>query len=212
MTCLTIATGYNSPPRNPRDADCVFLPESLAFKLLHAGESGVDCGRLVIEYPGRASDRRRAVEDAIRRTPGLDALAVFGHGVPSKLIATGHGMGTVDGLAAALESVACTQIILYACLTGRGTTGFADALADALPWAHVWAHSTAGHATWNPYVELAGGPNGGDPVFTPADGLRWAHWRDRLRSDQRFRLTFWHAGRGLGRAQALEAVRESAGR
>jgi hypothetical protein len=221
MTALVITTGYNSPPRRPRDASAVFLPESQAFKTLHAGESGVDCARLVIEHPQTTDRRRAVVEDAIRRTSNLNVLAVFGHGHANGLVATGHGIAHVGKLAEAItdaaqeyddENTDCdpdVDVILYACLTGRGKTGFADALADAMPWAHVYAHSTAGHATWNPYVELAGGPNGGDPIWTPRD-LEWPRWRDRLRESQSYRLTFWHAGRGLPRAQTLEAIREGA--
>jgi hypothetical protein len=207
MTTLTITQGYNIPGKS--DATGAFLPEARAFRDLHGG------ALLEFVSPTPPSDRRIWTEGHIRTTPDLDVLAIFGHGTPTRLLATGHGMGTVLGLADAIaevESEGPVSILLYACLTGRGRTGFADALADRLPADHVWAHSTAGHTAWNPYVELSGGPNGGDPVFVPADGPRWRRWRERMLADRDYRLSFWRVAHGLPRAQALEAVREEAGK
>jgi hypothetical protein len=218
MTTLILAQGYNKPGINPRtgkpwtDATGAFLPEARAFKALHGGTL------LELASPTPPPYRRVWSERAIRATTDLDVLAVFGHGTPSRLVLTGHGMAQVDDLVDAIveaepwDDHEPLTIVLYACLTGRGRTGFADVLADRLPADHVWAHSTAGHTTWNPYVELAGGPNGGDPVFVPKDGPRWRRWRDRLREDQAYRLSFWKVAHGLPRAQALEAVREEATR
>jgi len=219
MTTLVVATGYNRPGINKRtgrpwaDADGAFLPEAEAFQELHGG-------RIEVEGLRRDSGaRRKWAEHTIRSCPGLDTLAVFGHGTPTTLVATGHGIetkrqaSTLWSLTFAIDDVAKVraEIILYACLTARGKLGFADQLADLLPCSRVWSHSTAGHTTWNPFVELAGGPNGGDPVFTQKDGPRWRRWRERLK-EQAFRLSFWKAARGLPRADALEAVREEATR
>lgn len=209
MTTLILAQGYNSPGKS--DAYGAFLPEAQAFAALHAPAE--------VYYLARSippANRRSWSEQLIRNTPDLDVLAVFGHGTPSQLRLTGHGMAQVvdlsDAIGAAEVDDGPVSILLYACLTARGRTGFADALADRLPADNVWAHSTPGHTTWNPFVELSGGPRGGDPVFTPNDGPRWRRWRERLRKDQAYRLSFWKAAHGLPRADALEAVREEAGR
>ena len=93
MTALCIATGYNSPPRNPRDASAVFLPESAAFCFAHS-QDGLPAPRYVIEDRIPAPRRRTRVETVIRATPGLDVLAVFGHGHRSGLACTGHSPGT----------------------------------------------------------------------------------------------------------------------
>jgi len=214
MTVLTITQGYNSPGKS--DATGAFLPEARRFKELHGG------GLLELVSPTPPATRRVWTEGHIRTTPDLDVLAVFGHGTPTQLRLTGHGMGQVDDLAMAIgeaESEGPVSILLYACLTARGKTGFADVLADRLPADHVWAHestsphkATGGHTSWNPFVELSGGPNGGDPVYLPSDGPRWRRWRDRLREDQAYRLSFWKVAHGLPRREALEAVREEAGK
>lgn len=219
MKTLSIITGHNRAGVNPKtghpwaDATGAFIPEGNAFVRLHGGT------RCEIASPVPPVRRRKLVEDAILGEPGLGVLAVFGHGTPRMLAATGHGIpGGVNDLAGAIKGTCrrddsgCVtaepiSIILYACLTARGEIGFADLLADVLPWASVWAHSTAGHSTWNPFVELAGGPCGGDPVFRPRDGHLWKRWRERLREDQVFRLSFWVPAHGLPRSQALDAVR-----
>lgn len=221
MKTLTIVTGYNAPGKS--DATGAFLPEARAFQALHGYRDVVDgaehIGGAWLEYaaPMPAANRRSMAEKSIAATPGLEVLAVFGHGTASSLIATGHTLRHVHDLAAAIATAArgaaSTQpltVVLYACSTGYGKIGFADQLADALAArvasANVWAHSTPGHTSWNPYVELAGGPNGGDPIARPGDPL-WKRWRERLRDDQAFRLSFWQAAHGLERAAALEAVR-----
>jgi hypothetical protein len=208
MTTLIITQGYNSPGKS--DATGAFLPEARRFKALHGG------ALLELVDPMTPTQRRIWTEHHIRVTADLDVLAVFGHGTPTMLRATGHGMKQVGALASAIFTAESDSepvtILLYACLTGRGKTGFADVLADRLPADHVWAHSTAGHTTWNPFVALSGGPNGGDPVFVPSDGPLWRRWRERLREDQAYRLSFWKVAHGLPRREALEAVREESGR
>jgi hypothetical protein len=157
--------------------------------------------------------RRALVEDAILGEFNLAVLSVFGHGTPRGLAATGHGLDHVGALAATIAPTCPWNpktIVLYACLAARGKIGFADRLARCLDednGDNVWAHTTAGHSTWNPFVELAGGPSGGDPVFIPGDGPLWKRWRERLREDQVFRLSFWKPAHGLPRSQALDAVR-----
>jgi len=217
MRVLTIATGYDSPGINPKtglpwaDATGAFLPEEKAFRALHGGAR--------LEYVTRipAADRRNLAESSIVAEPGLEVLAVFGHGMTSSLIATGHTLRHVYDLAAAISTAAraaaSTQpltAMLYACSTGTGKIGFADRLADRLAElqisANVYAHTTPGHATWNPRVELSGGPRAGDAIVRPGEPL-WKRWRERLRADQAFRLSFWRPGHGLGREAALEAVR-----
>lgn len=202
MNQLAIITAYNRPGK--KDATGAFVPEGRRWGMLYGAE------RFEIMSPYPAIRRRESVENAIRAMSNLDVLAVFGHGTQSSLIATGHGMKHIADLAAAIRHGDRPQtVILYACSTARGKRGFADVLAAALPHAHVWAHTTAGHATWNPYVELAGGPNNGDPVWTLQDGrVHWRRWYERLREDQDYRLSWWVPAHGtLTRAEALNAVR-----
>jgi hypothetical protein len=209
MKILTIETGYDSPGKH--DATGAFLPEAAAFRKLHGGS------RLEFVTAQTAAKRRAATDSAIRGEPGLDVLATFGHGTATSLIVTGHTNATVAALGAAvreaqscefLESDTNLTVILYACSTASGRAGFADHLADLLPGANVWAHTAAGHATWNPNTELAGGPNHGDPIARPGEPL-WKRWAARMHDDQAFRLSFWLPAHGLSRADALEAVRGS---
>jgi hypothetical protein len=217
MKILEIVTGYNRTGINPKtgrpwqDATGAFLPEEKAFRKLHGG------GRLEFVTPSTPVKRRLATEAAIRGEPGLDVLAIFGHGTASSLIVSGHGLANVHGLAEVIcatqearlpYSVPALTVVLYACSTAAGKEGFADKLADLVPFANVWAHSKAGHSTWNPNTELAGGPNRGDPIARPGDPL-WRKWRDRMAEDQSYRLSFWLPAHGLRRAEALEAVRAS---
>jgi hypothetical protein len=215
MNVLTIATGYDSPGK--KDATGAFLPEAKAFAELYGGA--------YLRLAKLSSTARRAtVENTISEIEQIDVIAVFGHGTSTSLIATGHTIRHVYDLAGVINAAANSapsplskskrplSIILYACSTGFGKTGFADLLADQLamqaPGVNVWAHSTAGHTSWNPYVELAGGPNGGDPIARPGDQL-WKRWRERLHDNQAFRLSFWQPAHGLDRSAALKAVRGS---
>lgn len=206
MRVLTIVTGYDSPGKH--DATGAFLPEEKAFRALHGGAR--------LEYVTRipAADRRNLAESSIVAEPGLEVLAVFGHGMTSSLIATGHTLRHVDALAGAISTAArgaaALTVVLYACSTGTGKIGFADRLADAIAElqisANVFAHTTPGHATWNPRVELSGGPRAGDAIVRPGEPL-WKRWRDRLAADQAFRLSFWLPAHGLPREASLKAVR-----
>lgn len=208
MSILAISTGYNSPPRNPSDATGAFLPESKRFIKIHGGS------RTIIKARGTPRSRRLLSEAAIRKE-ALDVLAVFGHGIASQCIATGHGIAHVPALADAIEANACEfrfTVIFYCCLTSKGKRGFADHLSDLLTGRGfdplIWAHTTAGHATVNPFVELAGGPSGGTPVVAKGEPL-WKRWRERLQ-DQEFRLSFWRAAAGApSRAEAIEVVRSA---
>ena len=212
MKSLTIVTGYDSPGKH--DATGAFLPEARAFRTLHGGTTRADGhdnpdgGWLEYVHSMTVAGRRRLAETSIRATVGLDVLAVFGHGTPTSLICTGHRWANVLDLAAAIYAAQprAASVVLYACSTGAGRVGFADELAYALPLVNVWAHTTAGHSTWNPNVELAGGPRGGDALVTPGEPL-WKRWRDRLKAEQAFRLSFWLPGHGLARDAAIEAVR-----
>jgi hypothetical protein len=196
------------------DATGAFLPEAEAFRRLHGEPTVVDghnvpaAGWLEFVAPLVPTRRRGLTETTIRATTGLDVLVAFGHGTSDSLIVTGHGMGTVVGLASAILDSRAKTVVLYACSTASGRRGFADRLSDLLPNVNVWAHTAAGHVSWNPNTELAGGPNGGDPVARPGDPL-WKRWRTRMHDDQAFRLSFWLPAHGLPRAAALEAVRAS---
>ncbi len=201
MNNLILVTGYDSPGKH--DASGAFLPEARAFRELHGA------GWMEFTSPQPAPKRRRMAEVAIAGTPGLDVLACFGHGTAGSLIVTGHGLANVLELATAIRGSGAKTVVLYACSTAAGRVGFADELAYALPGVLIWAHTSAGHTSWNPNTELAGGPNGGDPVARPGDPL-WKRWRMRMHDDQAFRLSFWLVGAvGLDRAGALEAVRGS---
>lgn len=220
MKCLVIATGYNRSGINLKtgrpwqDATGAFLPEAQAFRKIH-GEPEVVDGHIVpkmgwLEYvaPLTPAKRRGLAETSIRSIAGLEVLAVFGHGTESSLLATGHSMAQVMVLGNAILTSEASTVVLYACSTASGRKGFADHLADYLPNANIWAHTTAGHASWNPNTQLAGGPNGGDPVVCKNEPL-WKKWVSRMHDDQAFRLSFWKVAHGLKRAEAIEAVRES---
>jgi hypothetical protein len=218
MRTLTIVTGYNRPGTNPKtgqpwqDATGAFLPEARAFRALHSDAVQIDGhltsrgGWLEFANPATPAYRRGIAESTIRYTPALDVLAVFGHGTASSLIATGHAMYTAIDLADAISNATggTGTVILYACSTAAGKRGFADRLADQLPRMNIWGHTSAGHATWNPNVEIAGGV--GTPIARPGDPL-WKRWAERMHDDQKFRLSFWLPGHGLPRTEALAAVR-----
>lgn len=221
MRSLIIVTGYNRSGINPRtgrpwvDATGAFLPEAQAFRRLHGEAELVDghnihrAGWLEYVAPLTPARRRGLAETYIRTTPGLDVIAVFGHGTSSNLLVTGHGgTGQVLELASAIHASGARTVVLYACSTAAGRVGFADELAYALPGVNVWGHTSAGHTSWNPNTELAGGPRAGDPIARPGDPL-WRRWRDRMATDQAFRLSFWLPAHGLDRTAALEAVRAS---
>jgi hypothetical protein len=206
MKCLVIATGYNRSGINPKtgkpwqDATGAFLPEAAAFIKIHGGS------RLELVSPQTPAKRRLLVESAIRGEPGLDVLSIFGHGVSNGLLATGHMMAQSFELALAIRDVRAKTVIFYACSTAAGRRGFADYVADSLPGVNLWAHTSAGHASWNPNTQLAGGPNGGDMVVRKSEPL-WKRWVARMHDDRTFRLSFWQVAHGLKRADALEAVR-----
>jgi hypothetical protein len=210
MRSLIIVTGYNRPGKH--DATGAFLPEAQAFRRLHGEPELVDGHNIPragwLEFVAQLTHARRRglAESSIRTTLGLDVLAVFGHGTSSSLLVTGHGHAQVLELAMAIHASGAKTVVLYACSTASGRAGFADELADALPGVNVWGHTSAGHTSWNPNTELAGGPRSGDPIARPGDPL-WRRWRDRMASDQAFRLSFWLPAHGLDRTAALEAVR-----
>lgn len=218
MKCLVIATGYNRSGINPKtgrpwqDATGAFLPEAQAFRRLHGEPEMVDghcipkMGWLEYVAPLTPAKRRGLAETSIRSIAGLDVLAIFGHGTANSLVASGHNMSQVFELALAIRDVRAMTTIFYACSTAAGRRGFADYVADSLPGVHVWAHSSAGHSTWNPNLQLAGGPNGGDPVVRKSEPL-WKRWVSKMHDDQAFRLSFWKVAHGLKRAEAIEAVR-----
>lgn len=218
MRSLIIVTGYNRSGINTKtgrpwvDATGAFLPEAHAFRRLHGETELVDghnipwAGWLEFVAPLTPARRRGLAETSIRTTPALDVLAIFGHGTASNLLVTGHGPAQVLGLAEAIHASGAKTVVLYACSTADGRAGFADELAAALPGVNVWGHTSAGHTSWNPNTELAGGPRAGDPIARPGDPL-WKRWRDRMATDQAFRLSFWLPAHGLDRTAALEAVR-----
>jgi hypothetical protein len=220
MKASIIVTGYNRSGINPKtgrpwvDATGAFLPEAAAFRKLHSDTVRADghdlptAGWLEFVAPLTPARRRGLTESAIRSTSGLDVVAVFGHGISTRLLATGHGLAEVLDLAAAIHASGARTVVLYACSTAAGRVGFADELAAALPGVNVWGHTSAGHTSWNPNTELAGGPRSGDPVARPGEPL-WKRWRERMANERDFRLSFWLPAHGLDRTAALEAVRAS---
>ena len=210
MNVLTIVTGYNTPGKH--DATGAFLPEARAFLGLHCrtvatdGHANPEGGWLEYVSPQTPAKRRFLAETTIRGMPGLDILAAFGHGTARSLIVTGHKTANIASFADSIRTSGAKTVVLYACSTALGREGFADRLADLLPGVNVWAHTAAGHTTWNPNTELAGGPRRGDPIARPGDPL-WKRWRERMATDQAFRLSFWLGAVGLDRSAALEVVR-----
>lgn len=210
-TRLAIVTGYDRPGKH--DATGAFIPEGLWWDELHGGSAPP----LVYddEYRRRPSLRRRRAEAEIREAGRLDhrleTLAVFGHGTRRSLFATGHSLAQLPALAEAIGDASemiwgDLTVLLYACSTARGERGFADHLADLLAGrrngrpVRVWGRTRAGHTTWCPYWELAGGPRGGVPIVEPGEPL-WQRWRERLREESDWRLSWWTHG-------GIDAIRE----
>lgn len=214
---LAIATGYDR--KNRHDATGAFRPESARWADLTDDDRRPVYVYVYGEHVRRDRAFRRNMAEAWIREAGgpagrLETLAVFGHGTAKSLLCTGHSIAHVVPLAEAIgdasESIwGDLTVLLYACTTARGRRGFADHLADLLAgrrrgrptW--VWGHTTAGHTTWNPYVELAGGPHGGRMIVEPGEPL-WPKWMERLREDQDFRLSWWRIG-------GIDAIREAVG-
>lgn len=120
MRSLIVVTGYNRTGINPRtgrpwvDATGAFLPEAHAFRRLHGEAELVDghniprAGWLEFVAPLTPARRRGLAEASIRAAATgldvLDVLAVFGHGISSNLLVTGHGPAQVLDLASAIHA------------------------------------------------------------------------------------------------------------
>lgn len=194
MTVIAIAPMFNSPGK--KDASGAFLPEARLFAKLHGG-------RLML-FDNRKPEKARFTE-VIDLLTGqrADCVAFFCHGFKSGL-QVGANMRNVHVLAATLRDCGVRTVPLYACDAARdldgerdddngegpgGAGGFASALSAALPGVVVDAHTTAAHTTRNPHVRRFRGGGDGEWLVTPGSVL-WRPWRDALRDDREFRLSF----------------------
>jgi hypothetical protein len=158
MNSLTLSSIRNRIGR--RDGN-EFKRESRAFHKYWREDDPGNVSTLV-EYESKgAANKRNAVLHAIDCYDGpmLDVVAFFCHGTWNKL----DGAFSVEHarhLAGALAPHCDCQIdvVLYACLCGKRSDGFAVALAKAFEDheidATVWGHQTAGHTTWNPMLDV----------------------------------------------------------
>lgn len=212
MTVLAIVPTSNS--KGKKDVTGAFLPESRKWVELHGGTIAR------FDNASAPAKRRADVEALLRGQSGLSCVGFFCHGL-SRSIQTGHAIGHVERLAAALTAATKpgAVVALYACDTADtpsknapgGDDGFADRLRDALlltdaaHWHGGWvdAHVTTGHTTTNPFVrrfkcdplphEVPLGIVGGEWIVTPGE-LLWSTWRRALReTDLRFRFPMMRA-------------------
>lgn len=214
-----VALAVRPKRSHPGDGFGAFGPESERFRKLHRNSVvlEVDARKMLGTVPlptRRKADQARRAEVAnfITRLSGVASapqwLALFCHGWRTG-VQLGFDRASAHELARALRAASpftdSMTVTLYACSTARGDDstgegGFADALRDALVVAgffraRVDAHTTAGHATWNPYVlrfegdGTASPPRGGEWIVSPTSPL-WQRWRTALRStDLRLRFS-----------------------
>jgi hypothetical protein len=197
--CLVIYQSTNRKGR--KDATGAFIAEAQAFQKIH-GVNNQDM--IAIPHELERDHKSLIVLQALidRRGQALDAVVYFGHGTPKGLPSMGIGIRTTQGVAdykklrlfakAIAESVnPYGRVVLYACLAGKDI-GFADKLDHQLPeTVRTIAHLTAGHTSWNPRTEYSGeGPTNSGIAIVKVSSELWARWIDRLKHNQKFRLSF----------------------
>lgn len=173
-------TCTNSPPKNPRDADKVFIPGAETFARINR-----NCLLVPIRCNVKPVARLRQVMDVLdKNTTELESITFFGHGWRTGMQ---HGINTIvldkhPGLVPALASA--KHINLYCCLTASDiNNGFAARVARYTA-ARVFAHETKGHAYENPYVVIYHRNKiwRASPVADDA-GYTWHSWRLRMKND-----------------------------
>jgi hypothetical protein len=189
MSWLIVTPDRNS--KGKRDYTGAFRPEAAAF-LKHHGRTETPV-RVALD----TSPHMRQVQllGAINDSPPLELIALFTHGLRSRLPQFGWSLSDVSELALmiVMHSVPDVRVVLYACDTAAGTGpggdgGFADALRDETVrlgalGCQVDAHKTAGHTTRNPYVrrfDASQQGKGGTWLVDP-DGPLWRRWVRALR-------------------------------
>ena len=154
-----------------------------------------DDDNLALALEGTTVQRRRAFAGACQSLAGqgVERFAYFGHG-PARGLSRFHSNDTVGDMAVCLALCLApdAEVVLYACLTGRGY-GFADRLAVALSQrgldrVRVVSHLLRGHTTRAPYAEWSGA-DGGRPIMYRRDPL-WGAWVEALQTRFRFEYPF----------------------
>lgn len=190
MTVRLAITGDRNTG-SKRDWSGAFAPEAARYV------AGGDSGSAVVTVPLDArSEMQRGIALRAIAEHAPTELAFFCHGF-TRRIQLGFSLVHLHALAAALSSVGCDRVALYACSTGGGPGvggdgGFADALRDALcthglTSCRVLAHRTPGHASMNPRKALFEGRGspvggvGGTDIVRPGSTL-WRRWCTRLRA------------------------------
>lgn len=183
VNSFAFAPLHDQPPdaHNPlgHDATGKFHHGLDAWRRIYAGHGG-RVTTLKFNNHARASQRRREITAAMAAVAGaLDAIAYFGHGIPSALASASFGMSEVAELATAVRAKSQRGVIiaLYACDCGR-ENGIGQALQARLADidAVVFAHPVFGDSVTNPaVVRFPGGarvhPHG-----------RFGEWTARLRT------------------------------
>lgn len=194
MTVLAIAPMHNTGGK--KDATGAFIPEARQFARLHGGKV------LLFDNSKPSKQRFADVIDLLQGRRGISCVAFFCHGLRNGL-QVGATLRNAHVLAAALRDVGATSVPLYACDAARdndadreddqddgpgGVGGFASVLASAGPF-RVDAHTTAAHTTKNPNVRRFDGSASGEWIVAPRSAW-WPMWRETLKIDPIFRLSF----------------------
>ena len=179
------APQYNSPQKGHplgtdgkvllrHDATGAFHPYMSAFKKLYSQDGG-EVATMMFDNNGEASGILTKITHAISHGPnGLDAVAYFGHGMPTSLHSAHIGVKQIPDFAAAIRANCRPgiRIVLYACSSGRANHPggcFASKLAAELidMQAVVFGHNDPGHTTTNPHLYRYEGTKPGMPVAPP---------------------------------------------
>jgi hypothetical protein len=183
VNSFAFAPLHDSPPdaHNPHghDATGKFHHGLDAWRRIFGGHGG-RVTTLKFDNHARDSRRRREIETAMRGVAGeLDAIAYFGHGMPTSMSSAGFGMRDIPDLAAMIRAKSQRGVIiaLYACSCGRAD-GFAQVLQEALNdiGAVVFAHPVLGDSVSNAAVVRYPGSERVHPHG------RYAEWAARLRT------------------------------
>lgn len=173
-------TCTNSPPKNPRDADSVFIPGAKKFARVNQ-----HCLLVPIKCDVKPSERLKQVMAVLdKNTTELESITFFCHGWRTGIQ---HGINTInldksDSIVPALSSA--KHINLYCCLTASDIKdGFAARVAR-YTGARVFAHETKGHSYENPYAVIYKWNKIWLASPVPKDaGYTWHQWRLRLKND-----------------------------
>lgn len=157
---LCIVPATNRPGK--KDVTGAFLPKSKELLYEYAASQSV---LVTFDNEAPLAERRVFVDERIRDffAAGPGRVAFFCHGT-TKTLQTGHNLLNLPPIPA----LGCDRVMLYACLAGADSRGFAAKLSES--GIEVFAHRKSGHATLNPQISLW--KNGVGDAFYPSRGSR----------------------------------------